>query len=86
MANSLFCVDDFEAFKNIPLVPSLESRSGSEVPLIDKKIDFFKELINDLKGVKYIEHRAYLKEIIKTSEKYKQSVLVKEYLEDLDLA
>ncbi len=78
--------DNIEEFKNIPLFSSSDSWSGSEVPLIDIKIDFIKELISELKGVTFIEHRAYLKENMSAYEKYKQSVLVKEYLEDLDLA
>lgn len=82
----LKCSNDFESFKKIPLFPSSGSWSGSEVPLIDKKIDFIKELISELKGVAFIEHRAYLKENMSACEKYKQSVLVKEYLDDSDLA
>lgn len=82
----LKCSEDIDEFKKIPLFPSSNSWSGSEVPLIDKKIDFIKELISELKGFTFIEHRAYLKETMNTYEKYKQSVLIKEYLEDLDLA
>jgi hypothetical protein len=82
----LKCSDDFDEFKKIPLFPSSNSWSGSEVPLIDKEIDFIKDLISELKGVTFIEHRAYLKETMNSYEKYKQSVLIKEYLEDLDLA
>ena len=44
------------------------------------------DLISELKGVTFIQHRAYLKERKNEFEKYKQSVLVQEYLEDLDLA
>lgn len=82
----LKCTHDIESFKNIPLFPSSSSWSGSEVPLINKKINFLEELISELKGFKYIEHRAYLKDKKNSYEKYKQSVLVREYLEDLDLA
>ena len=82
----LNCSDDIGRFKKIPLFSSSNSWSGSEVPLIVKTIDFLKELISELKGVTFIEHRAYLKENMSSYEKYKQSVLVKEYLEDLDLA
>ena len=54
--------------------------------MIDKKIDFLNELLDCLKGVDLIEHRAYLKEKKEAYEKYKQSVLAKEYLENLDIA
>lgn len=54
---------DIELFKKIPLFPSSASWSGSEVPLIDKKIEFLSNLIISFKGVELIEHRAYLKEM-----------------------
>lgn len=82
----LKCSDEITAFANIPLFPSSGSWSGSEVPQIDKKIDFLEDLISELKGVTFIQHRAYLKERKNEFEKYKQSVLIQEYLEDLDLA
>lgn len=82
----LKCSDEITAFENIPLFPSSGSWSGSEVPQIDRKIDFLNDLITELKGAKFIQHRAYLKERKNVFEKYKQSVLVQEYLEDLDLA
>lgn len=77
---------DIELFKKIPLFPSSASWSGSEVPLIDKKIEFLSSLIISFKGVELIEHRAYLKEMKESYECYKQNVLVREYLENSDIA
>ena len=77
---------DIEVFKSIPLFASSSSWSGSEVPLIEEKIDFLSDLITSLKGADYIEHRAYLKERKNSYESYKQEILIKEYLENGDIA
>lgn len=77
---------NIEIFKEIALFPTSKSWSGSEVPLIEKEIIFLNELIDSINGIDYIEHKAYLKELILNKEKYKQKVLVREYLEDRDLS
>lgn len=77
---------DIEVFTSIPLFASSASWSGSEVPLIEKKIDFLSDLITSLKGADFIEHRAYLKERKNSYESYKQDILIKEYLENSDIA
>ena len=77
---------DIEVFKSMPLFASSSSWSGSEVPLIEKKIDFLSDLITSLKGADFIEHRAYLKAKKNSYESYKQEILIKEYLENGDIA
>lgn len=77
---------NIEIFKEIKLFPTKGSWSGSEVPLIEKEIIFLNELIDSMSGIHYIEHKAYLKELILNKEKYKQQVLVREYLENRDLS
>ncbi len=77
---------DVEIFKRIPLFPICSSISGSEVPKIEREIDFLKELMDSINGIDYIEHKAYLKEGITHKGKYKQQVLIEEYLEDMDLS
>lgn len=75
---------NIDIFKEIELFPISKSWSGSEVPLIEKDIIFLNELIDSMNGIDYIEHKAYLKELILNKEKCKQHVLVQEYLEDRD--
>ena len=77
---------DIEVFKSIPLFANSSSWSGSKVPLIEKKIDFLSDLIISFKGADFIEHRAYLKERKNSYESYKQDILIKEYLENGDIA
>ncbi len=72
---------NLEDFKNIDLVSSSYSWSGSEVPLIEKEIEFLKDLKRSLKGG-FINHKAYLKELINRKEKYKKEVLLREYIEN----
>ena len=75
-----------EDFKKIPLFSSSYSWSGSEVPLIMKKINFLKLLKDNLKGINYIEHRKYIEEYCMDLEKYKEKVELQEYLENADYA
>lgn len=74
--------DDVEKFKKLPMFPMSESWTGSQVPLIDSKIDFLEQLLAQIKGFDFIEHRAYLKEKINSQKIYRQSVEREEYLTD----
>lgn len=85
----LICLDinkDIEFFKELHLFPLSVSCSGSEIPLIDKKIKFLEELYFALKGIDYIEHKKYLKEHIDSLEDDKDRVEIREYLENIDYA
>ena len=75
-----------EDFKKIHLFPSSCLGSGSEIPLIMKKLDFLKLLKDNLKGFDYIDHRKYIEEYRMDIEKYKEKVEVREYLENADYA
>lgn len=77
---------NLEDFKEIPLFPGSYSYSGSEIPLIMKKIDFLKLLKDNLKGIDYIDHRKYIEEYRRDLEKYKEKVELREYLENADYA
>ena len=72
----------FEDFRLIHIVPTHLSWSGSEVPLIEKQIQFFEDLKNELSGFDYIEHRAYLSDYIKSYQQEKASVLLEEFLKN----
>lgn len=76
---------DVDFFKKIPLFPTAYSWTGSQVPLIDVRIEFIDELIASLEGFEFIEHRSYLVEQKEYEEKYKNDVLVREHIENLDI-
>lgn len=69
-------VDDF---KNLIFFPS-SSWSGSEIPLIDKEISFLEGLKSKIRGAKFIEHQAYLTDLIKEKKQHKKRVEIREYL------
>lgn len=73
---------DVEHFKRINLFPRIESFFGSEIPVINKKIEALKELNSKIKGIDYIEHKEYLEDCIRNLHKYKNSVAVHEYIEN----
>lgn len=73
---------DIDSFTSLPLFPMSSSWSVSEVPLIDRKITFLNDLSAHLKGIDYIEHRAYLKDQCENIKKYRKSVELREYIED----
>ena len=72
-------IDDF---KSLYLFSSYQSWSGSEIPLINEKIDFLTKLKDKLVGIDYIEHRLYLEQCISEMEKHKESVELQEYIEN----
>ena len=77
--------NDFNCFEKIPLFPNGRSWTGSEIPSIDREINFLVSLKNELNGVNFIKHRNYLKEEIQRLENYKKRVAINEYIENEDL-
>ena len=55
---------NFETFKELSLEDSFMSWSGSAVPMYQKRIDFFESLLELFEGVKYLEFKKYIEEII----------------------
>lgn len=71
-----------EDFKKIPLFDTFSSWSGSEVPIIEKKINFLEELNKSISGLDYIEHKDYINSRIEVLRKYITDIKIKEYLEE----
>ena len=72
-----------EDFKMLALFPLSSSWTGSEIPLINEKINFLIELKGNLDGFGYIDHKFYLSNCIKQLEEYKERVEKREYLEEM---
>lgn len=70
-------------FKKIPLHSYFSSWTGSEIPIIDNKINYLMDLSKSLNGIEYLEHKAIIDENIKDLEQYKERVKVREYVEDM---
>lgn len=73
-------------FQKLYLFPLSSSWSGSEIPLIDKKILFLKGLKESLKGIDYIQHRNYLNDKIEALQSYRKQVELRKYIENIDYA
>ena len=71
-----------EEFKKIPLNSYFSSWSGSEVPLIDARINYLLELKTSISGIDYLEHKQIIDEKIKAEEQYKESIKICEYIEN----
>lgn len=71
-----------EDFKKIPLFSTFSSWSGSEVPIIEKKIKFLEEINENINGLDYIEHMEYINSRIETLKRYILDIKIREYLED----
>ena len=56
--------------------------SGSEIPRINKKIDFLNNLNIAIRGIEYLEHKSYLNDRIDYYENYKEQVELREYIEN----
>ena len=60
------------------------SWSGSEIPIIESRIDFFKELLKEIQklGSNYIKHCMLENEKIKLLEAYKNNTIRDEFLRE----
>lgn len=72
----------FMVFKKIDFFPNGEIFGESRLPGIEKKINFIRDIKNELVGINYIEHRAYLDERILELEDNKEKTLINEFLGD----
>lgn len=77
------CNDSIDAFSKIRIFPLLETWTGSEIPLIERKIKFLEELKNKIKGAKYIEHIYFIEEQIRYLRKSKREIIIREYEYDI---
>lgn len=71
-----------EDFRKIPLFSTFSSWSGSEVPIIEKKIKFLEDINKNINGLDYIEHMDYINSKIEALKKYITDIKIREYLED----
>lgn len=74
---------DIEFFKRIPFFPNAYTWSGSEVPYLRQRQQFFQQISNKLEGIQFLEHKQWLQEKIDEKEKQIKEVKIKELTEDL---
>ena len=77
----LRCNSEYAVFEKLPLESSSWSWSGSEVPVIERRIEYFKSLLPLMSGVKYLKHRQKIETRIENLENHIKYVEVQELLE-----
>jgi len=63
---------DIEKFKKLSIESRLESWSGSAVPLYQRKIDYFVEMLGYCDNINLLDHREYIQNQIDVNESYKE--------------
>ena len=71
-----------EELKKVPVIMSSfgASWSGSEIPLLQGKIDFIEEVIENLPGVAFMRHRMVLEDAIASVKRWMEDAEVREFL------
>lgn len=54
----------FDDFKKIPYEPTISSWSGSAVPMLQEKIDFYERVVQLCNSVELLKHRQFIEQII----------------------
>ena len=57
--------------------------SGSEVPLIQKRIDYLNRLLPLLNGLDFLNHKKYIEDEIENKKEYMNNVEINEILRGL---
>lgn len=76
--------NNYELFEKLQLESHSWSWSGSEIPLIESRIDYYKELMENIQklGSNYIKHCMLINKKIKLLEKYKRDTVRNEFLRE----
>lgn len=74
--------DSIDLFCKIPFFPPVESWSGSEVPVLEEKIELLKLIDKSLTGIKLLRHKRWIQENIEGYKERIKKVKIKEYMED----
>ncbi len=73
---------DFYVFDKITLISSSMSWSGSEIPIINNRINFYKKISDLLTDIKYLKHKIKIENRIDGLKKYKESIKEREFLDE----
>lgn len=76
------CNSSYDDFCKISITPMHMSWSGSEIPVIERRISYLEKLNGALEGFNFIEHRARISELIHGYKKREESVQLEEFLEN----
>lgn len=74
--------NSFEFFQHLHLVPSSWTASGSIVPLYENRKDFIESLLPLFNGLRFLQHRDLLQQMIESYRKRIKNELRSEFLEE----
>jgi energy-coupling factor transporter ATP-binding protein EcfA2 len=74
--------NSFDDFKKLPLEPMMSGCSGSAVPMLQGKIDYYESLLSACKTIDLLKHRQYLEQQISYLRKEIQREKKKDFTED----
>lgn len=72
-----------EAFEEIPLEPRHGSWSGSAVPMIQAKINFYEKLLEVFSEVKYLKHKLRIEKLIDHTRLYLKNEKKRDFMGDV---
>jgi len=73
---------EFDDFNNLPFEPAISSWSGSAVPMLQGKIDFYQEIIQLCNSVTLLRHRQFIEQKIKYIREEIQHEKKRDFTED----
>lgn len=71
---------NLDDFKILPLIPREYSYSGSGIPLYQGWINFLKQLLIDLNGIEWLDHKLYIERRISELEKALKNMEIEELM------
>lgn len=76
--------NNYELFEKLQLESHSWSWSGSEIPIIESRIDYFKEILKEIQklGSDYIKHCMLVTKGIELLEAYKNNTIRDEFLRE----
>ena len=76
--------NNYELFEKLQLESHSWSWSGSEIPIIESRIDYFEKLLESIQnlGSNYVKHCMFINEKIKLLEKYKMDTIRNEFIQE----
>lgn len=80
--------DDIEVFKDIKIEPDIYSWSGSQLPLINKRIEFLLAIVQELEerdSIRYFDHIKILQDRIKRIKEYMKEEEVDELIREAEM-
>jgi energy-coupling factor transporter ATP-binding protein EcfA2 len=61
----LYMNKEFNDFKNLPFEPTISIWSGSAVPMLQQKIEFYEKIISICSSVEFLNHRQFIEQKIR---------------------